>query len=147
MREAKISLGFGHILEDLRLERFRRRPSNLSAQAQQEFKIDRRLLVHVDGLEVQDVRLDGKRRLAECGPVANIAHGLETSSSRGQPRHVNAEGRQQFLMRRQVHRRHQQPSSDAAAARMRAANGKRPSQHPSRATHVSGRDRCANCRA
>src|ERR1700723_432560 len=87
--QPEVAPGFGYVFKDLRLQGLRRGPSNFAAQTQQKFQIDLGLLVHLDRLEVKNVRFDGKRRLAKGGPVADVGHGLEAATSNGQAGDVN----------------------------------------------------------
>jgi hypothetical protein len=86
---------FCFVFEDLRLERFGRGPLDLAAQAQQKLQFDGRLRSRSMGSKVQDVRLDGKGRLAEGGPVADVGDRLKAAPADRQPRDVDAEGGQQ----------------------------------------------------
>src|ERR1035437_8938463 len=135
--QPEVPLRPGHIPEDLRFQSFRRGPLLLAAQPQQEFNFNGRLVVHVDGLEVEDVRLNGEGRLAEGGAVAYVGDCLERAPGDREPRDVDPEGWKLPVVSRQVHRGHQMTGADAAPAGLRGANLKGAAQHPARAGHVA----------
>src|ERR1035437_9180161 len=135
--QPEVPLRPGYIPEDLRSQSFRRGPLSLAAQPEQELDYDGRLIVYVDWLEVEDVRLDGEGRLAEGGAVAYVGDCLERASADREPRDVDPEGWKLSVVSRQVHRRHKKTGADAAPTGLRGANLKGAAQHPARARHVA----------
>src|ERR1035437_1954134 len=135
--QPEVPLRPGYIPEDLRFQSFRRGPLSLAAQPEQELDYDGRLIVYVDWLEVEDVRLDGEGRLAEGWAVANVGDCLERASADREPRDVDPEGWKLSVVSRQVHRGHQKTGANAAPTGLRGANLKGAAQHPARAGHVA----------
>ena len=106
-RQPKVPFRLGHIPENLRLQGFRRGPLDLPPQPQQKLHHHRRLLVHFHRLKVQNVRFDGKRRLAERRPVSHVGHRLKLAFADHDPRDINPESGKQPVVSRQIHRGHQ----------------------------------------
>ena len=88
--------------------------------------------------------LNGEGWLAEGWAVPYIGDGLKATvalrARDGQPRNVDPEGRQQFRVRGEVDRGHQQASANAAAASWCRSNRKSVAKHPAGAAHVAGCD-------
>src|ERR1035441_712135 len=57
-------------------------------------------------MEIQQVALDGEGVRPEGWPVSHVGHRLETFIPDTQPRDVHPDGGNQFVVARQVHRRH-----------------------------------------
>src|SRR5215469_4398544 len=74
--QTEVAIGLRCVFEDLGLQGLCRRPLHLSAQAQEEFEIERRIVGELDLFEVKDVRLYAEANAFEGRAVADIGDRL-----------------------------------------------------------------------
>ena len=73
----EVAFRLSHVSADLFFERFWGGPAHLCAEATQEGEGERRVFVELYGVEVEQVRFDGKRVGAEGGAIAYVGYGVE----------------------------------------------------------------------
>src|SRR5947208_13777928 len=56
----------------------------------------------LNGMKIQQMRLDGKQVRSKCRPVAHVGHRIEPLRADSSPRNVNAKSWNQFVVAREV---------------------------------------------
>src|SRR5579872_1869561 len=79
----------------------------------------------VDGMEIQQMRFDREKLVAECGAVADVGDGIETLGGDARPGNINAIFGHEFFVAREIDRRHGIFRAVAAPAAGRAQNAER----------------------
>jgi hypothetical protein len=74
----EVTFCLGDVAADLFFERFGVGPAHLGAETTQKGQSERRVLVELDGMEVEQVRFDGERICAEGGTIAYVGDGVES---------------------------------------------------------------------
>src|SRR5260370_41692285 len=101
-QQMKISARLLHVMRDLFAQRFHRWKLDLIAHPVEKTDLDFALRRQLNGMEVQQVGLDGERVCAKRWPIANIGHGLKTLASNARPCDVNAIFGNKLLVASQV---------------------------------------------
>src|SRR5260370_3879533 len=128
-QQMKISARLLHIARDLFAQRVDRRELDLIAYSVEKTDLDFALRRQLNGMEVQQVRLDGKRLRAERRTIANIGHGIKTLVSYARPCDVNAIFGNQLFVARQIDSGYGIFPAVPAPASWRAQNTER-TRHP-----------------
>src|SRR5512133_2556573 len=98
----EVSPGAVHIFPDLLAQLFHAGELLLIAQAVEETKLDFRLRGQRDGMEIEQVALDGEGILAERRAYSDVSDRVEDFSADASPRDVHAILRHQFVIAAQV---------------------------------------------
>src|ERR1039458_618745 len=98
-------------------------------------------------MEIQQVDLDGEGVRPKGWPVSHVGHRLETFASDAQPRNVNADGGDQFVVARQVHRRHRVFVPIAASAPWIREDAEGAAEQSARLRHFSRSEEHTDLRA
>src|ERR1017187_9942427 len=95
-------------------------------------------------MEIQQVALDGEGVRPEGWPVSHVGHRLETFAADAQPRDVHPDGGNQFVVARQVHRRHCVFVPIASSATWIRKDAEGAAEQRARLRHFSFGDQFAN---
>src|ERR1022692_4919787 len=98
-------------------------------------------------MEIQQVALGGEGVRPESWAVSHVGHRLETFASDAQPRNVNPDGGDQFIVARQVHRRHRVFVPIAASAPWIREDAEGAAEQGARLRHFSFGDQFTDLRA
>src|SRR6201996_2325225 len=145
------------IAADLPAEGLGRRPLPFIAEACEEGESKGRGFIQRDGSEVEQMAFDGEGWVGEGGPGADVGDGVEADIVRcigvrrvGRDLHaadVNARSGDEAIVACKIDSGDSEAAADAAALCRRAQNGKRPSQQPARAAHITRGDELADAAA
>src|SRR5258708_177074 len=135
-QQMKISARLLHVMRDLLAQGLDGRKLDLIAHAVEKTDLDFALRSQVNRMEVQQVRLDGKRLRAERRTIANIGHGLKALASNARPCDVNAVFGNKLLVASQVDGRYGIFRAIAASASGRPQNTERARQQMPRPPHA-----------
>ena len=120
---------------------------HFAAEAEEELEFDGRLVVEVDGFEVEDVGLDGEGGFTEGGTISDVGDGLEAPAIHSEPGDVHAESGKDVLVGGKIDGGHQDAGADAATVRRSRQHSERPAEHPAGTGEVAGYDVLADCGA
>src|ERR1700758_2410664 len=145
------------IAADLLAEGLGRRPLPFIAEACEEGESQGRGFIQRDGSEVEQMAFDGEGCIGEGGPGADVGDGVEADLVRGigvrgagrnlHAANVDARSGDEAIVACKIDSGDSEAAADAAALCRRAQDGKRPSQQPARAAHITRGDELANATA
>src|SRR5271167_3546656 len=95
-------------------------------------------------MEVQQVALDGERVRPKRGTIADVGHSVETLATDAQPGDVNAIGRDELVVAREVDGRHRVLVAVTATATGSRDDAERTSQQRARFAHFPARQQFSN---
>src|SRR5437764_15144472 len=146
-QQMKIPSRLLYIPGNLFAQRIDGRELDLIPQSLQKTDLHFRVRRQFDGMEVQQVRLNGEQLGPEGRTIPYVGHRIKALRCHARPRDVNAVFGYELFVTRQVNGWDGVLRSVPAASSRHTQDAKRTRQQMSRAAHAPGRNQLANLRA